>query len=109
MEIKNFINSLQIRNQNIPQPLKDLKSELENSFEKNILEAGVITPGYFSYFTPILEKYKIGKVISRYHISEEQHSNGFSGKILKIPIVDVFTDDLSTRLFIIPNSFLNKL
>ena len=104
-------SNLEIRNKSLPQSLKDLKSELELSFDKNISQAGVINPGYFSFFLTILEKYRLDQIISKYHISEEQYTNGLSGELLKIPVVDVFlTSDIntSTRIFITSATFLKN-
>lgn len=88
MAFKNLEN----RNQLLPKELKELKSELQNCFEKNILQAGVISPGYFSYFLPVLERYRLSNIITKYHLSEEQYTNGLNGNLVKIPVVDVFTN-----------------
>jgi len=103
--------NLELRNNNLPQVLKDLKLELQICFEKNLLQAGVINPGYFSYFLPILEKYKLGNVITKYHISEEQYANGLTGNLIKIPVVDVFTNPdypSLTRIFITSELIFNS-
>lgn len=95
--------NLQLRNQHLPQNLKDLKLELENCFRERTLEAAVINPGYYSYFLTILEKYRLSKVISKYHITEEQYTDGYNGNLIKIPCVDIVVDESnSTRLFITP-------
>lgn len=60
-KLNRIFTSLQIRNQHLSQTLKDLKLELENCFLDKIQEAGVITPGYYSYFVPILENIVIIK------------------------------------------------
>lgn len=96
---------LQERNKNLPQNIQELKTELELCYQSRVQEAGVINQGYYSYFIPILEKYKISKIIFRYHISDEQYTDSYSGNLIKIPCVDIFTnEDLSsiTRLFITP-------
>lgn len=103
--LSQIFTNLQSRNKNLISPISDLKNELEICFSNKIQEAGVINPGYFSYFLPILEKYKISKIISKYHISEEQYTDSYTGNLIKIPCVDVFTteDQNSTvRLFILP-------
>ncbi len=110
MNNKNLIlQNINIRNKVLPSQLSQLKIDLEFSFEKNILEAGVINPGYFSYFLPILENYRLSNIITKYHITEEQHTDGLTGKFIKIPVVDVFLPENSTssiRIFIISESFL---
>lgn len=96
--------NLQLRNQVLPQTLKDLRLELENCFRERTLEAGVINPGYYSYFLPILEKYRAAKIIHKYHITEEQYTDGQTGKLIKIPCVDVITEsqqNSNNRLFIL--------
>lgn len=103
-KLNQIFTNLQLRNQQLPQNLKDLKLELENCFKDRTLEAGVINPGYYSYFLPILEKYRISKIILKYHITEEQYTDGYTGNLIKIPCVDVMYDEqktISTRLFIL--------
>lgn len=103
--LSQIYNNLQLRNKHLQSPISDLKLELENCFSERIQEAGVINPGFYSYFLPILEKYRNSKFISRFHISEEQYTDSYSGNLIKVPCVDVFTseDTQSTvRLFIIP-------
>lgn len=110
--LKHYFNNIQLRNKILPSELKQLQSELELVFEKNIQEAGVINPGYFSYFTPVLEEYKNNlRFISSYHISEEQFSDSFTGKLIRVPIVDIFSYDSTKnhRIFVVPVSFLRQL
>ena len=102
--------NLESRNQLLPKELKDLKFELQICFEKNILQAGVINPGYFSYFLPVLERYKNSNIITKYHLSEEQYTNGLTGNLIKVPVVDVFTNPefpSLNRIFITSESFFN--
>ena len=98
----NYIKSLEARNNALPENLNNLRRELEDILERTIQEAGVINPGYFSYFLPILENYRNAKIITRYHISEEQYNDSYSGKVYKIPVVDVFLNDgwTSNRIFL---------
>jgi hypothetical protein len=105
------LKNIESRNNNLSQDLKDLKSELQVCFEKNLLQAGVINPGYFSYFLPILESYRTLGIITKYHLSEEQYTNGYSGNIVKIPVVDVFTtidNFTTTRIFITSELIINS-
>lgn len=112
--ILQVIQKLQLRNKLLSESLLNLKNDLEMVYEKNLLEAGVINPGYFSYFLPVLENYRNSNLITRYHISEEQYTNGYTGQILKIPVVDVSIPEdttVSKRIFVLPNSLLlsNKI
>lgn len=103
-----IIKTLNLRNLNLPENIKQLKAELELIFDKKFLEAGVINPGYYSFFLPVLEKYRTSNIITKYHISEEQHTDGITGNLVKIPIVDIFLPEdsnSSIRLFIISNNF----
>jgi hypothetical protein len=106
--LKHYFRNIQLRNKMLTPDLKKLQAQLEMAFESNIQEAGVINPGYFSYFTPILEEFKNAKVISTYHISEEQFSDSYSGKLVKVPVVDLFSSDRSSnhRIFVLPASLL---
>ncbi len=104
-----ILQNIELRNKVLPSQILQLKKDLEFSFEKNLLEAGVINPGYFSHFLPVLEKYKLGNIITKYHISEEQYTDSLTGKFIKIPVVDVFLPENATssiRVFITPESFL---
>ena len=109
--LKHYFKNIELRSKILTPELQNLKFILESEFEKNILEAGVITPGYFSYFTPILENFRNSRIISRYHITEEQFSDSFTGKLIKIPVVDIYSmeNSSSTRIFVTPVSFLREL
>ncbi len=107
--LQKIIQYVESRNRILTPELKLLQSELESIFEKNILEAGVINPGYFSYFVPVLNKYIGTKTIDRFHISEDGHQDGLTGQSIKIPVVDVFHNNLNYRIFILPQSFLAKI
>jgi hypothetical protein len=103
------LRNIQLRNQVLPQNLISLKNDLESVFEKTFLQAGVINPGYYSFFLPVLENYRVANLITRYHITEEQYTNGTTGNLVKIPVVDVFLPDNATssiRIFIVTNNFL---
>lgn len=109
--LKHYFKNIELRNKILTPELKGLQAQLELAFENNILEAGVITPGYFSYFQPILENYRNQRIISRYHITEDQFSDSFTGKLIKIPVVDIYSNEnaSSTRIFVVPISFLREL
>ena len=83
--------------------LKILKSELELVFNRHMNEAGVITPGYYSSFYPILDRYKNSRVIDRYNVHEEEYSN--DEKLKKIPVIDLtLRDGNGCRIFILSTS-----
>lgn len=100
------IQYVETRNKVLTSELKTLQSELEKVLEKNLLEAGVIDQGYFSYFVPVLNNFISSRIIERYHISEDGHQDGLTGQLIKIPVVDVFHNNSSYRVFILPKSFL---
>lgn len=94
---------IHIRNRNslLSQDLIPIQQELQNSFHKNILRAGVLQPGYFSDFYPILEKYKSINKIQKYMVTEEEYTD--QGNFYKIPVIDVSTDShVSHRIFLSP-------
>jgi hypothetical protein len=107
--LRQILNFVETRNRILSPELKSIQHELESVLERYIMEAGVINPGYFSYFLPVLNNWVDSRVIERYHISEEGYSDGLSGKYIKIPVIDVFVKDNSSRIFILPHSFLNKV
>jgi hypothetical protein len=107
--LQKIISYVEVRNKILTPELKLLQYELEKSLEKNILEAAVINQGYFSHFLPILNNFTSNKIIDRFHISEDGHQDGISGKSLKIPVVDVFHNNANYRIFVLPQSFLQKL
>ena len=104
------LKNIQSRNRMLTPILVSLQSDLVDIFNNSVSEAGVIVPGYFSYFIPVLEKYRNGNFISKYHISEEEYSDSYTGKLLKIPVVDVYTDDnsYSTRIFVISDKSIKS-
>jgi hypothetical protein len=104
-----LMQTISVRNKLLSNDLKSMKNELEAIFENKVLEAGVVTPGYFHYFLPTLDNYKYNRIITSYHISEEQYSDGTTGQNIKIPIVDVMSNGNSIRIFITPRTFLRNL
>lgn len=103
-----ILRSLDARMVGLSPELKNLKQQLEKAFDKHMLEAGVINPGYYSHFQSILEQFRSAKIIDRYHIQEEQYDS--NGRILKIPVVDLFstTDNSNTRVFILSEAFVKS-
>ncbi len=91
------------RNKSLPDDIKEIQIELQKLFQKNILSAGVLQPGYFSDFFPILEEYKNNKKILRYHISEEEYVD--DGSFFKIPVIDILkpNEQSNIRIFLTPN------
>jgi len=88
------------RNSLLGQDLIPIQQELQNSFQKNILRAGVLQPGYFNDFYPILERYKNNGIISRYMVTEEEHTN--DGFFYKIPVIDITGNQTNSRIFLSP-------
>jgi hypothetical protein len=107
--LQKILQYVEIRNRILTPELRILQSELESVLEKNILEAAVINPGYFSHFVPVLNNYIGNRIIDRFHISEDGHQDGLTGQSIKIPVVDVFHNNLNYRIFILPQSFLAKI
>jgi hypothetical protein len=106
--LQRILQYIEVRNRILTPELKTLQSELETVLEKVILEAGVINPGYFSYFVPVLNNWISSKIIERFHISEDGHQDGLTGQSIKIPVVDVFHDNSNYRIFVLPQSLLHK-
>jgi len=99
--MKQLENHIKTRNSLLDNSLIPLNQDLQNCFNRNILRAGVAQPGYFSDFYPILENYKIQKVIQKYMVTEEEHTE--NGVFYKIPVIDVQTDShISYRIFLSP-------
>jgi hypothetical protein len=107
--LQKILQYVETRNRILTPELRLLQSELESVLQRNILEAGVINPGYFSYFVPVLNHWIASKVIERFHVSEDGHQDGLTGKSIKIPVVDVFHNNSNYRIFILPQSFLEKV
>jgi hypothetical protein len=104
--LQRILQYVETRNKILTPELRNLQYELEIVLEKNLLEAGVIDQGYFSYFVPVLNNWISSRVIERYHISEDGHQDGLTGQLIKIPVVDVFHRNASYRVFILPKSSL---
>jgi hypothetical protein len=107
--LQKILQYVETRNRILTPELRILQSELESVLEKNILEAGVINPGYFSYFVPVLNNWISSKMIERFHVSEDGHQDGLTGQSIKIPVVDVFHNNSNYRIFVLPQSFLVKI
>ena len=69
--ITQYLKKIDSRNSLLSDDLKKLQQKLQIVLNQNITEAGVINPGYFSYFLPVLEECRLNKIISRYQIGEE--------------------------------------
>jgi len=100
--MRKLIEHVQGRNKMLPIGLQELQKELQSVFQKKILSAGVMQPGYFNDFYPILERYRNSGDISRYMISEEEHTQ--SGNLYKIPVIDVTKagEQSNYRIFLLP-------
>ena len=100
-----YLQNLESRNKLLSQDLKNLRSNLESIFKERVLEAGVFDRGYYSYFMPVLEEYRQRKTIKGYHITEEEFSDPYNGKVFRIPVVDITQGDnpASIRIFITSN------
>ena len=104
-----LIESIRDRQKMLSPELVKLQDEIREAYDKNIGDAGVITPGYFDSFYPILENYRFNGIISKYMIYEEEYVNG--GRLLKIPVIDLSLKNQhsSTRLFILPKNVLDRI
>ena len=100
--MKKLYTFIESRNNQLPQELQVLQIELQSIFKKKILSAGVLQPGYFNDFYSVLEDYKNRKIISRYHISEEEHIDDNS--FYKVPVIDIIrpNEQSNSRIFLIP-------
>lgn len=100
--MRKLIDHVQGRNKMLPDELQELQKELQSVFQKKILSAGVMQPGYFNDFYPILERYRNSGHISRYMISEEEHTQ--AGNLYKIPVIDVtkVEEQSNSRIFLLP-------
>ena len=98
--MRRLIEHFQNRNKLLSPELQQVQKELQSIFEKNLLSAGVMQPGYFNDFYPILEKYKNNGLISRYMVTEEEHTN--DGSFYKIPVIDITGNQSNSRIFLLP-------
>lgn len=101
-----FIN-IKTRNSNLPIELVELKTRLEEEYDRNKFAGGVVNPGYFSYLYPILNSAQNFRIISHYHITQEQYEN--FGNLIQIPIVDIRFKDNNFRLFLLSKSMAKDL
>lgn len=102
MELSRLIKSIKDRQVLLTPELKALQSELENIYENNSHESGVIDRGYYTAFNSLLNQYR-GTLLLNFMVSEDEYS--YDGTLLKIPVVDV-TDinHNSKRIFILNKS-----
>jgi hypothetical protein len=107
MNIQQLFNNIKTRNSTLSSELLDLKNRLEEEYEKNRYAGGAINPGYFSYLYPILDSAMNSRIISQYHITQEQYEN--YGNLVEIPIVDVRFNNNNYRLFLISKSMARDL
>ncbi len=100
--MRRLFEHIQVRNNILSSEFKLLQQELQGVFQKKILSAGVLQPGYFNDFYPILERYKNSGQLSRYMITEEEYTE--DGKLFKVPVVDVNRsgEQSSIRIFLQP-------
>ena len=97
-----LFNLIKSRNDILNSDLKSIQKDLQDTFQKKILSAGVLQPGYFNDFYPILEFYKNQKIITSYHISEEEHTD--NGIFFKVPVIDIIrpNEQSNNRIFLSP-------
>ena len=105
--LKHLFKNILDRQKILSPELKSLQSELEIVYEKNSMEAGVIDRGYFSAFDQILRNYQEVNKIKQYMFTEEEYVS--DGVLVKVPVVDLFTNGESKRLFILPKSVIRGL
>jgi hypothetical protein len=98
--MRQLIQHIQNRNKLLSPDLKKVQEELQSVFQKNLLSAGVMQPGYFNDFYPILERYRNVGIISRYMVTEEEHTN--DGFFYKIPVIDITGNQSNSRIFLSP-------
>lgn len=106
MNTKSYLNSLNLRNGILNENLTNLRLILEDSYERDQLEAGVIDRGYYTSFNGVLNKWRSSGEFDRFMLSEEQIVDG--SNLVKIPVVDLFKNGDSKRIFIISKSLRNK-
>jgi hypothetical protein len=100
--MRRLVDQIENRNKLLTSELQSIQQELQSVFQKKLLSAGVMQPGYFNDFYPILERYKNIGLISRYMISEEEHTN--DGHFYKIPVIDlnITGQQSNSRIFLSP-------
>lgn len=100
--MRRLIEHIKNRNKMLPSDIIPLRDELQTIFNKNILNAGVMQPGYFNDFHNILQSYRnLGK-ISRYMITEEEYTE--DANFYKIPVIDIVkpNEQSNVRIFLSP-------
>ena len=105
--IQQLFSNIKTRNSNLPIELIELKASLEEAYDQNKYTGGVINPGYFSHLHPILNSAQNYRIISQYHITQEQYDN--YGNLIEIPIIDVRFNNSNYRLFLISKSMVRDL
>lgn len=97
-----LFNLIKSRNEILNNDLKKIQMDLQDIYKKKILSAGVLQPGYFNDFYPILESYRNQKIITSYHISEEEHTD--EGIFYKVPVIDIIrpNEQSNNRIFLSP-------
>ena len=98
--MRRLIEHIENRNKLLSPELQQIQEELQLIFRKNLLTAGVMQPGYFNDFYPILERYRSIGIISGYMVTEEEHTN--DGFFCKIPVIDITGNNLNSRIFLLP-------
>jgi hypothetical protein len=100
--MRRLLEHINNRNKFLPVDILPIRDELQNVFQKNILSAGVLQPGYFNDFHNILLSYKNSGIISRYMITEEEYTD--NDKFYKIPVIDVIksSEQSNIRIFLTP-------
>ena len=100
--MKKLIDHINSRNRILAPELQQIQSELQSIFRSKMLSAGVMQPGYFNDFYPILDHYTRSGVLSRYMITEEEYTN--DGDFYKIPVIDVTRagQQSNSRIFLSP-------
>lgn len=100
--MKRLIDHINNRNKLLPNDILPIKEELQYIFNKNLLNAGVLQPGYFNDFHNILQKYRNNGNIIRYMITEEEYTD--NGNFYKIPVIDIIrnNEQSNIRIFLSP-------
>lgn len=106
MNIKSYLNSISSRQGLLDENFTKLRESLENVYESNSFEAGVIDRGYYSSFNNVLTQWRSSGLYDRFMLSEEQIVDG--GTLVKIPVVDLFKNGDNKRIFIISKSLKSK-
>ena len=95
-----------IRQRNLTDSVIQLKQALEDVYERNYHEAGVIDRGYYTSFNNVLNQWKGVGIFDRFMVSEEEIVDG--GNLIKIPVIDLFKNGDNKRIFIISKILKSK-